>query len=270
MRSYAPKISSVLHHVQQLESQPYPIVALGREYPNGHLVERHHHERTQLIYASRGIMRVDTPKGIWVVPPMRAIWMPPGIEHEIRASSTVFLRSLFIQPALRESLPSECCVIDVSPLLRELILRMVNLSESGATHVPRHMVDVILDEIRAISVLPLHIPMPRDPRVLRVCHEILENPGDVRTCATWGASTGASARTLERLFQKETGLSFGAWRRQVRLLAALNRLAAEVPIATVALDLGYDSPSAFTAMFKRVLGRPPTEFFPASGFERHG
>ena len=257
---YSPKIPVI--HLGDLEAQPHPIVAFGREYPSGHLVEGHHHGRAQLIYASKGIMRVDTPEGIWVVPPMRAIWVPPNVTHEIRASSTVHLRTLFIQPALRGSLPGKCCVIEVSPLLKELILRMVAYAGWGeAARPPAHMIELILDEIRSVRVLPTHVPLPNDARMLKICQSILANPADSRTCAQWGSGVGASSRTLERLFQREMGMSFRIWRQQVRLLAALSRLAAQTPISVVALDLGYQSPSAFTAMFKRALGCPPREFF---------
>jgi AraC-like DNA-binding protein len=251
-----------MYRIRELEDQPYPIVAFGRDYPSGHLVERHSHLRAQLIYASVGIMRVDTPAGIWVVPPMRAIWVPPLAPHEIRATSNVSLRTLLLQPNLKEGLPRDCSVIDVSTLLRELILRMIALFEAEPPSAPSpHLVELILSEIREIAALPLHVPMPEDLRARRICQGILQNPSDSRTSAQWGANVGASARTLERVFQKETGFSFGSWRRQARLLAAMTRLAAGAPIANVAMDLGYESPSAFAAMFKRVLGQPPSQFF---------
>ncbi|MBL8267959.1 AraC family transcriptional regulator [Steroidobacter sp.] len=249
--------------VRQLEASPQAIVAFSRDYPAGYLIERHSHDRAQLIHASSGIMRVDTPNGIWVVPPMRAIWVPAHVPHEIRANSLVRMRTLFFRPEVRSDLPADCCVIEVSPLLREMILRMVALSEAEPRVTPSvHLFELILSEIREIGALPLHIPMPEDSRVRRICLGILQDPSDSRTSAEWGANVGASSRTLERLFQKETGISFGSWRRQARLLAAMTQLAAGRPIGTVASDLGYDSPSAFTAMFKRVLGHPPSQFCP--------
>lgn len=258
MLDHMPKIASEFDCATELERRSEPVVPLACDYPIGHVVERHQHARAQIIFASSGILRVDTPNDIWVVPPMCAIWMPAGEDHELRASSAVCLRTLFIDPQLRDSLPARPCVIQVSPLLRELILR---ITESAAEVSPA-MVELVLDEVREIRVLPLRVPMPADSRALRICHSLVSNPADPRTCSQWGVSVGASSRTLERLFQKETGLSFGAWRRQARLLAALSRLAADSPIASVALDLGYESPSAFTAMFKRTLGRPPSEYFP--------
>jgi AraC-like DNA-binding protein len=255
---YSPKIPCLDH--DELEAQPYPVVAFARDYPRGHLIERHRHVRAQLIYATRGIMRIDTPDGIWVVPPLRAVWVPPSVDHEIGVSSTACLRTLLIEPTARISLPRECCVVEVSGLLRELILRVVALAEKSSTP-PDHMVELILDEIRQVRVLPVHIPLPHDARALKVCQGILQNPADARTCVQWGGAVGASPRTLERLFLRETGTSFRVWRQQARLLAALVRLAAQVPISVVAVDLGYQSPSAFTAMFKRTLGCPPKEFF---------
>lgn len=261
MGSYTAKIPSILGRVRELEDLPQAVVAFGRDYPAGHLIESHSHLRAQLIYASSGIMRVDTPSGIWVVPPMRAIWVPPLVPHEIRANSTVRLRSLLMRADARPGLPDECCVIEVSPLLRELILRMIALSEGQSPVTPSlHLVELILSEIHETGTLPLHIPMPQDSRVRRICQGILLNPSDTRTSAEWGANVGASARTLERLFQKQTGISFGSWRRQARLLAAMTQLAAGTPVANVAVDLGYESPSAFTAMFKRVLGHPPSQY----------
>jgi len=266
MTLYSQKVPTVPLH--ELEALPHAIVALGREYPSGHLVERHFHERAQLIYASKGIMRVDTPAGIWVVPPMHAIWVPATVQHELRASSTVHLRTLFIREGSRTSLPRECCVVEVSPLLRELILRMVTLLQTQGSAPPSDcMIELILDEIRALKVVPMHIAMPTDARLLRICRGLLQNPADNRTSAQWGNTVGASSRTLERLFFRETGVTFRAWRQQARLLAALNRLAAADPISVIALDMGYQSPSAFTAMFRRILGCPPRHFFPSVDFE---
>ncbi|GFE87525.1 AraC family transcriptional regulator [Steroidobacter agaridevorans] len=250
--------------VRKLEESPQPIVAFARDYPAGYLIERHQHDRAQLIHASAGIMRVDTPSGIWVVPPMRAIWVPSQVPHEIRANSAVKMRTLFFRPDARSDLPTDCCVIEVTPLLREMILRMVALTEAEPRVPPSvHLIELILSEIREIGTLPLHIPMPEDTRVRRICQAILQDPADCRTSAEWGATVGASSRTLERLFHKETGITFGSWRRQARLLAAMTQLAAGRPVGNVAGDLGYDSPSAFTAMFKRVLGHPPSQFCPS-------
>jgi AraC-like DNA-binding protein len=240
----------------------FPITSLAGALPSGYYIRRHHHDRGQLIFASSGVMRIVTPDGIWVVPPMRAVWVPSGVEHEVRISSAVQLRTLLIDPRVKTSLPTRCCVIEVSPLLRELITRASDLGdEMSRVDVGWHLVALILDEMKVFSALPLQVPMPSDPRLVRICRGILEQPSDRKTCAQWGLIVGASARTLERRFYTETGISFGAWRRHVRLLAALDQLATNTPIANIAVDLGYRSASAFTVMFKRALGHRPSHFF---------
>jgi hypothetical protein len=194
-------IGSALAIVRKLEDSPQAIIAFAHDYPAGYLIERHQHDRAQLIHASSGIMRVDTPNGIWVVPPMRAIWVPPQVPHEIRTNGTLKMRTLFFRPEARSGFPTECCVIEVTPLLREMILRMVALAETEPQVPPSvHLIELILSEIREIGALPLHIPMPEDARVRRICQAILQDPSDCRTSAEWGASVGASSRTLERLF----------------------------------------------------------------------
>lgn len=261
MNLFSEKIESHLSQVQsRLSSEPSMIVPFEREYPSGHLMQCHRHTRAQLIYAVQGVMRIDTSEGIWVVPPLRAVWVPAGIDHEVRALTALQLRTLYIGCEVPYAVPRKCCVIEVSPLLRELILRLVKLDTEGRQADPA-MVKVTLSEISEFNVLPLQIAMPSDPRLLKVCHKILDDPSNTKTCAQWGSEVGASARTLERLFLKETGLCFSAWRRQIRLLVALDHLASGASIASVAEDLGYQSSSAFSAMFKRTLGRLPSEIY---------
>ena len=121
--------------------------------------------------------------------------------------------------------------------------------------------EVALDQIRAVRVTPLHLPAAVDRRLSTVTRAIAETPGDSRGLKDWAACAGASSRTLARLFLRETGMTFRQWRQQARLLSALTRLAAGQPVTTVALDLGYDSPSAFIAMFRRALGETPGRFY---------
>jgi len=240
----------------------FPITPLARDFPGGYRVPQHRHEHAQLIFASSGVMRIITPDGIWVAPPMRAVWVPAAVDHEILVSRAVQLRTLLIDPEVRASLPRQCCVIEVSPLLRELIIRVSELGPALAHNAhAEHFLALIFDEIKASETVPLHVPMPSDPRLIRICRGILNHPSDKRSCGQWGRTVGASGRTLERRFQLQTGISFGAWRRQVRLLAALDQLAINTPVANIALDLGYRSASAFTVMFKRALGQRPTHFF---------
>jgi AraC-like DNA-binding protein len=242
---------------------PGPVVAMAKEFDDGERIQPHTHRRAQLIHAIAGVMTVMTSRGAWVVPPRRAVWMPPGMRHAIRMAGHVSMRTLYIEPHAAEGQPPECCVVDVSPLLRELVLRAVTLPVDHAADGPEaRILAVILDEIRVLPALPLHIPMPFDPRLLRICRALEADPAIGDPLDLWAQRAGASRRTLARLFVRETGLSFAQWRQQLRLLEALQRLASGMPVTTVALDLGYASPSAFSAMFRRSLGATPSGYFP--------
>ncbi len=247
---------------EDYQDVPRPIAAMAKNFPDGNRVAPHRHRRAQLVFAAQGVMEVWTPQGSWVVPPNRAVWMPAETEHAIRSRGDVAMRTLYVRADIAASLPRQCCVVAVSPLLRELILRAVELpllyDEAGPE---ARVMALILDEIRALPVLPLHLPWPGDARLKRLCAAIHEDPASERTLEEWAQGVGASSRTLARLFRKETGMSFGAWRQQVRLVDALGRLATGQKVTAVALDLGYQSPSAFTSMFRRALGRAPTRYF---------
>ena len=259
-RRFAPKVASGLPLIDELERLPDPVVALARDFPADHMIEWHRHLRGQLVHASSGVMQVRTPEGIWVVPPLRAVWVPSAVPHEICMVTAVNMRTLYVDATRGASLPSHCCVVDVSPLLRELILRLM---DKGIANNPAFapLTDLALMEIRELDTPPLRIVLPEDPRARKVCDGLLQNPSDNRTCEEWGVRVGASPRTLERLFSKQTHMSFSMWRRQARLLEAMSRLAAGTPVTRIAHELGYDSPSAFTAMFRKTLGAPPSEYF---------
>lgn len=245
---------------------PRPVGAMAKDFPDGYFIAPHAHRRSQLVYASSGVMRVRTPQGAWVVPPHRAVWVPADVVHDVRMAGAVAMRTLYVEPDAIATLPRECCVVAVSPLLRELVLRAVELpllyDEGGPAG---RVMALILDELRALPVLPLNLPMPGDPRLARICRAILGHPASALTLAGWGRQTGASSRTLARGFLRETGMTFGRWRQQARLLEALSRLAQGQSVTTIALDLGYDSPSAFTSMFRRALGRTPSAYFADGG-----
>lgn len=230
------------------------------DYARGELIEPHAHDLAQIVFAKRGVMRVQTAAGAWVVPPQRALWMPAGLVHWIRCATAVAMRTVYLDPAGDPALPAVPMVLAVSPLLREVMLRLVE----GGPGDRAALLTVLAGELAALPAVPLHLPEPSDPRLRRVCAALLADPGSPATLRHHARGAGASVRTLLRLFPAETGMGFRAWQRQLRLLVALERLADGQPVTTVALDLGYASPSAFIAAFRNVLGTTPARYFSAA------
>lgn len=239
------------------------VLARARECPPDHSIDWHTHERAQLLYAVRGVMRVTTAGGVWVVPPQRAVWIPPGISHHVQAQGAALsIRSLYIRRDALEGLPEKCCVVTVSPLLRELIIEAMDVADEPLDNsADARLIRVLLDRIEGLPVAPLHLPTANDKRARQITDKLMEDPADPRTLQDWSAELGASERTLARIFMRETGMTFGQWRQQVKLLAALARLARGDSVTDVAFDLGYASQSAFIAMFRRALGKTPGRYF---------
>ncbi len=238
-----------------------PVVAVALDYPPGKRLAAHRHGRAQLVYAATGVMRVATCDGTWVVPPERAVWVPADVDHTIDMSGAVAMRTLYLQPSALAAMPESCCVVNVSPLLRELVLRAVELAhEYPLGGAEERLVAVLLDEIRSAPHAPLHLPLSNDERLRAVMDGLMADPADGRCLPQWARDVGASGRTLARLFVKETGMTFRGWRQQLRLVRALEELAAGRSVTEVALDVGYESPSAFIAMFRRALGETPGRY----------
>ncbi|HET7672094.1 MAG TPA: helix-turn-helix transcriptional regulator [Burkholderiales bacterium] len=240
---------------------PRPVVALARDLPPAHEFDWHSHPRFQLVYAARGVMTVDTREATWVVPPQRAVWMPPQVEHRLITNGPVQLRSLYVRPDVAGRMPRSCEVLEVTPLLRELIVRATQLPLEYEVRGPAgRLMRLLLDELGGLAPLPYHLPMPKTAPLAAICRRLLDNPDDGATLEQVAHDGALSGRTLARHFRRHTGMSFAEWRRRARLLRALGWIAEGRPIVEVAMELGYDSPSAFSAMFRRELGAPPSSF----------
>ncbi len=247
--------------IQRVQDIPRPIAATATDYGPGDEIDWHSHPRAQLIYGISGVLTVITEAGRWVLPPERAVWVPAGVEHRSDIAGEVRMRSLFVAAEAARALPRDCCVVTVPALLRDLILEAVSVPKLYDIDGPDgRLMTVILDRLHRLEPTPLYLPIPADPRLRRVTDILAVDPGERDGLDAWAKKAGASARTLARLFVKETGLTFGAWRQQARLLKALEWLAEGRPVTAIALDLGYESPSAFTAMFRRALGQPPGRY----------
>lgn len=233
-----------------------------RDYPAGYTIALHLHDRDQLVYASRGVMTVRTATGTWVVPTHRGVWIPKGMAHTISMSGNVAMRTLYVKAPRGKALPRECCVINVSPLLQELIFHACTFpSLSTAVRVQRHLIDVIVDQLQVIQMVPLQLPHLSDPRAARVAEALLTAPGEHPSLHQVCRESGASQRTIERLFLDETGMTFGKWRQQLRLMRALRLLGEGSKVTHVALEAGYSTPSAFIAAFRAALGTTPARYF---------
>lgn len=222
----------------------------------------HRHLRAQLIYAGNGVIRVETAAGCWVVPPLRAVWIPAGIDHKVSMLGAVEMRTVYVRPGAAPTLPTACCLILVSPLLRELILALqqepVNYDLAGRGGL---IAQLLLTELCFLQTPDLHLPMPTDARLLKLCRQLLATPEKDVTLDRLAERIAVSPRTLARLFLRETGMSFRLWRQQARLIEALGRLGSGESVAQVARHTGYANPSAFTAMFRRALGCEPSRYF---------
>ena len=210
---------------KEIASVPRPIVAMVFDYPNGHLIPFHQHNRSQFLYTSSGIMTVSTVRGIWVVPPLRAVWIPALTDHQVGCSGKLSMRTLYLIPGAASNLPEECCVLSVPPLLRELILHAVTLPRLYKLNsLEGKIMNMILDLVQILKAAPLDLPVPTDDRLKKITEALTVNPGDNRRLEDWGKSVGATNRTLARLFRFETGMSFRQWRQQMRILESLRRL----------------------------------------------
>lgn len=245
-----------------LETLPRPVFARVEELPRPSWVREHSHPWLQLSWATRGVLGVRTRSGSYLAPPQRAILVPPGLLHSVVTVERTKMRGLYIDPARwKGAIQADACrVLSVTPLARELIRAVTALDalydESGPDG---RLVEVLLDSLGALEEVRFTLPLPRDERLARVAAELERAPDDPRTLEELAAPAGMSGRTMTRLFLRDTGLSFRAWRRRLRLLGSLGGLEAGRSVTAVALDCGYTSTSAFIAAFRKEFGATPRE-----------
>jgi AraC-like DNA-binding protein len=243
--------------------------ALVRTYPltflHDHVLSAHAHEWDQLTYAASGVMRVETADATWLVPPHRAVWVPAGTRPTERMHSPVSVRTLYLAPRLARALPRDCGMVNISPLLRELILHVSRIGVLDEK-IPAHkgLMRVLLDQLEWRSDVGLQLPMPRDPRARRVARLLQERPLAGVTSARLARLAGVGRRTMERLFLSETGMTVGEWRRRLQMLRAVHVLADGESVTSAALEAGYSSTSAFISVFRKAFGTTPGRYAPAA------
>jgi AraC-like DNA-binding protein len=219
----------------------------------------HQHAEHQLAWAASGVIVVEVGEGVWVLPTNRALWIPAGIEHSVRASGQSTMDGLYFRPADCPVAWSKPTVIAVPVLLRELISHLAAVANQPRLRANTEA--VVFDLLQPVEVSQLTVALPVDPRARRVAEELLAAPDDERTIDQWGRLVGASGRTLARAFSEQTGMTFGRWRTEVRLCAALPLLAEGATVAAVARRVGYASPGAFVAAFRATIGTTPGQYF---------
>ena len=238
---------------------------VARHYRKGVRLDTHMHREAQLVYAARGTMQVTTPKGRWLVPPDRAVWVPARLEHSIDVLADIEMRTLYFdiawlaQGRRSKSLDSEF-VVRVSPLLHQAILALFDgRNDPDRTGL---LVRLAMLELHQAEDSATFIPLPHEARCRRAADIVLGDPTGAHEIETLAREVGTSARTLSRLFASETQLSFKSWCQRARIAAAIERLSmdADVSVKQLASDLGYASVPAFSHAFRQVTGKTPTAF----------
>src|SRR5258706_5229857 len=240
----------------------HDLYTLSHDFISGHRIPPHSHAEHQLVYASKGVMTVHTPAGMWVIPAHRGVWVPARTVHSIDISGAVSMRTLYFSPRVAASVDRGCRALTIRPLLRELILHTVGIGVLSRRN-PEHarLIEVMLDQLEVASTAALHLPQPKDARARRIGQLLHDDPCDPRGLEEIARWAGASERTIQRLFLTETGLTFGKWRQQLRLVRSLPLLAGGDKVTSVALDVGYDSLSAFVSAFRKAFGVTPGRYF---------
>ncbi|MFQ0814843.1 AraC family transcriptional regulator [Brucella anthropi] len=249
--------------IAMLEGMSGPVIALPTRYPDGYFVPRHRHSRAQLLCASQGVVLVTTDAGRWMIPGDHAMWIPAGVEHSVEILGEVCMRSIYICVDAVSGVPDYLHVVGLTDLMRCLI---IDATAQDSTPEPDSrdalVIGLILHDLHTLPQRPLGLPFPSDPRLQKLCREFVKKPSSRATIDDWADRMAMSRRSFTRHFQRETGVSLSVWRQQACLFAAVPRLAEGEAVTSVALDLGYDSVSAFTTMFRRMLGVSPRFYMP--------
>jgi AraC-like DNA-binding protein len=237
------------------------IVAYVLDLQRGGGRPQHKHDRAQFLAVTSGSIAVMAEGETFVAPPERGVWVPAHTLHETRHLASTRLRTLYIDPAACSALPDRTTVVQVSPLMRELLSAIVArpraYEEQGSDG---RLIDVLLDQIAASRALPLNLPIPASTPLRALAMRILERPMEGPDLQELSNSLHMSARTLQRQFKSETGLSLRSFRRQAKLLKAIELLSARTPVSRISDLLGFGEPSAFISMFRAAYGVTPGRY----------
>lgn len=245
--------------IDRIDAIPRAVVATGAVYEDGTLLPWHSHRRAQLLYGASGLMQVATEDGAWVVPQQHAVWIPPGKVHRSQMLLGVTTRSAYIEPHASPRTGDACQVLEVTPLLRQLLIEAAAMHQ----HYPEEgrdaaLMRLLVHEIGRARELPMHIPLPRDAALAELCRRFMLAPGIRSRPGEWARALHMSERSFARRFREQTGMGFQEWRQRACVVLAVPRLAAGEAVTRIALDFGYERPAAFSTMFRRLAGHPPS------------
>ena len=238
-----------------------PILSVSLDVSETQCADKHAHARAQLIYSSMGTMKIVAEKSIWYVSPNQAIWVPAMNEHQVFFLNDNHIRNVFISPEYAKGLPHQIFALNISSFMRELILKVVGVgNDYDMNGAEGRLLHVLIDELGAMTPTTCFLPLSDNFHLQPVINELLKDPGNTRDIEQYAKIACTSSRTLSRLFSKELGLSFSNWRKQLRLLNALEMLDKGISVSQIAFDLGYNGPSAFIEMFRKEFGIPPGKY----------
>lgn len=238
-----------------------PILSVSLDVSETQCADKHAHPRAQLIYSSMGTMKIVAQKSIWYVSSDQAIWVPAMNEHQVFFLNDNHIRNVFVSPEYAEVLPQQLFALNISPFMRELILKVVGAGNHYDINSAKgRLVHVLIDELAAMTPTRCFLPLSDNFQLRLIINELLKDPGDTRGIAHYAKLACTSSRTLSRLFVKELGLSYSNWRKQLKLLNAVEMLDKGFPVSQISFELGYNSPSAFIAMFRKEFGIPPGKY----------
>lgn len=233
----------------------WPVVAVAKEFPAQMRTERHCHDRGQLLFATKGLMVANTAAGTWLVPRGYALWMPAHLKHDVSMHGNVSMRTAYVRGAEAARLSVECRVLKVGLLLEGALIELADeVRRSHRTERTNHLIWLVLDEIRRAPSTAFVLPLPQDVRLAQLARALVSFPGSTKTIDQWCSVIGMSRRTMTRMFRSQTGISFGDWRRRLRLLSAAAQISDGAPLQKVAASLGYSNVAAFRSMARRHFG----------------
>jgi AraC-like DNA-binding protein len=239
-----------------------PLIVKSHSLASGEIENWHSHDQPQFVYTTHGVLRVLTPAGAWTLAPCRGLWIPSRVGHELQAISQSTLYSVYFEDDVSPWRDTRSRVLLVSPLLRELVSAMTaDMRDGNPDRRSEFIGPLLIQEMNdAHQAFEGCLPLPRDRRLQQICATLMTEPANNDSIEDWGMRIGASGRTLIRLFKDETGLTFGQWRQQMRLVESVSRLVRNMPVSIIASELGYRNAGAFITMFRKAMGETPQRY----------